>query len=368
MPTSPAPADPASYRALELLPGREAIVVLDQRRLPHEVRYERLCDCPSVAESIADMQVRGAPLIGAAAACGYALGLQSRADDAALDRWHALLAATRPTAVNLRWALDRVRAVVAPCPPATRAERAWVEAEAIVAEDCAINHAIGRHGLDLLEAIARRRHGAPVRILTHCNAGALATCGWGTATAPIFLAQQAGMPLHVWVSETRPRLQGAALTAWELRERDIAHVLLADDAGAFLMQRGEVDIVLVGADRVTAGGDVCNKIGTYAKAVAARDCGVPFYAAVPSPTLDFSIEDANAIPIESRSADELLRVAGLDADGSFTRALIAPPGSPALNLAFDLTPSRLVTGLLTERGRIDARRDALAAAFPERLG
>lgn len=367
MVASPVPQDPASYRALEIAASRDAIVVLDQRHLPHEVRHERLADCASVARAIADMQVRGAPLIGAAAACGLALGLMQRADDDALDRWQAMLEATRPTAVNLRWALRRVRSAVQPCPPARRAARAWEEAEAIVGEDGAINHAIGRHGLDVLRDHARRRAGRPVRVLTHCNAGALATCGWGTATAPVFLAHIDGMALHVWVSETRPRLQGAALTAWELRERGIAHTLIPDDAGAYLMQRGEVDVVLVGADRVTACGDVCNKIGTYAKAVAARDCHVPFYAAVPSPTLDFSLQAPEAIPIESRSGDELLRVAGRDLQGRDTCATIAPAGTVALNLAFDITPARLVSGLLTERGLLAARREALALAFPERV-
>jgi methylthioribose-1-phosphate isomerase len=363
----PAPPDPAPYRALSITPARDAIIVVDQRRLPHELRLARLGDCAAVAAAIADMQVRGAPLIGATAACGYALGLRERADDLALEHWHGLLASTRPTAVNLRWALDRVRGAVLALEPGQRAARAWEEAEAIVAEDSAINHAIGRHGLALLRAIAGRRGGEPVRILTHCNAGALATCGWGTATAPIFLARAEGLRMQVWVSETRPRLQGAALTAWELRERGVDHVLIADDAGAFLMQRGEVDVVLVGADRVTAAGDVCNKIGTYAKAAAAGDCGVPFYAAVPSPTIDFALADARAIPIESRAQREVLEVPGRTSEGAEACARIAPPGTRALNLAFDITPARLVSGLLTERGLVAARRDALAAAVPERV-
>jgi len=362
-----APRDPATYRALSVAPGRQGVVVIDQCRLPHEHVLVRLDSCEAVAHAIADMRVRGAPLIGAAAACGYALGLAREDDDRSLERWHALLAGTRPTAVNLRWALDRVRAAVLGRPPGERAAAAWTEAEALIEQDVAINHDIGRHGLGLLRAIAARRNGAPVQVLTHCNAGALATCGWGTATAPLYMAHAEGIALHVWVSETRPRLQGAALTAWEMRERAIAHTLLADDAGAFLMQRGEVDLVIVGADRVTADGDVCNKIGTYAKAVAARDCAVPFYAAVPSPTIDFTIEGPTAIPIETRPAAEVLEVEALASDGRAARALLAPAGTCALNLAFDLTPARLVTGLLTERGLLPAERGAIARAFPERV-
>jgi methylthioribose-1-phosphate isomerase len=376
-------ADPAGYRALTLGAGHDAIEVIDQRALPHARVPVVLRDVDTIAQAIRDMWIRGAPLIGAVAACGYALGLAREATDAELARLHALLDATRPTAVNLRWALDRVRTRVAALPVARRAHAAWQEARAIVDEDVALCHAIGRHGLALIEAAyAKKQAGGqvlplasernrqdltPVRILTHCNAGALATCGWGTATAPIFLAHAAGIPIEVWVSETRPRLQGANLTAWEMGQRGIAHTLIVDDAGAFLMQRGEVDLVLVGADRVAANGDVCNKIGTYAKAVAARDCGVPFYAAVPSPTLDPALASGSLIPIEARDEIEVLDVAGRTPASEPGRVRISPAGTRARNLAFDVTPARLLTGLITERGIHSADRTALAAAFPERF-
>jgi methylthioribose-1-phosphate isomerase len=308
------------------------------------------------------MWVRGAPLIGAVGAYGLALALDEDASDAGLARGHAALDATRPTAVNLRWALDRVRAVVAPLPAAERADAAWREADAIRVEDEAINHAIGEHGLALLRDVARRKSG-PVRVMTHCNAGALATCGWGTATAPLFLAHAEGIQLHVWVSETRPRLQGANLTAWEMAERGIPHTLFVDGASGLLMQRGDVDVVLVGADRVAANGDVCNKIGTYDKALAARDNGVPFYAAVPSPTLDLALASGAAIPIEARDRDEVLGVGGRDEFGQTTRVAIAPHGTPAINPAFDVTPARLVTGIITERGIAAASSAGIAALF-----
>ncbi len=373
--------DPAVYRALTLAVDGRSIEVLDQRALPHAQVRAVLRDVDTVAQAIREMWVRGAPLIGAVAACGYALGLARAADDAELVRLHRLLDATRPTAINLRWALDRVRARVAPLPPARRAAVAWSEARAIVDEDVALCHAIGRHGLALIEAARARRCAATasarehtrtdparaVQILTHCNAGALATCGWGTATAPIFLAHAAGVPIHVWVSETRPRLQGANLTAWEMAERGVAHTLIVDDAGAFLMQRGEVDLVLVGADRVAANGDVCNKIGTYAKAAAARDCGVPFYVAVPSPTLDPSLASGALIPIEARGEHEVLDVTGRTPEGHASPVRIAPAATRARNLAFDVTPARLLSGLITERGIHAAERAALAAAFPDRI-
>jgi methylthioribose-1-phosphate isomerase len=250
-------------------------------------------------------------------------------------------------------------------PVAQRAEAAWREADAIAAEDEAINRAIGLHGLAILEAIARRS-GGPVQLMTHCNAGALATCGFGTATAPIFLAHAAGLPLHVWVSETRPRLQGANLTAWEMERRGIAYTLCADAASAALMRRGDVDAIFVGADRVARNGDVCNKIGTYDKALAAREHGVPLYVAVPSPTIDWSLATGEAIPIEERNPDEVLRVTGRDATGQQRTVAIAPPGARAVNFAFDVTPARFVAGLITERGVADASADTLAALFPER--
>jgi methylthioribose-1-phosphate isomerase len=311
------------------------------------------------------MWIRGAPLIGAVGAYGLAMALDRDPSDAGLAKAGQALDATRPTAVNLRWALERVRAAVVALPADARADAAWREADAIAAEDCAINRAIGEHGVALLRQIAQRRPG-PVRVMTHCNAGALATCAWGTATAPVFVAHAEGLALKVWVSETRPRLQGANLTAWEMAQRGVPYTLCADSASAALMSRGEVDVVIVGADRVARNGDVCNKIGTYDKALAARDNNVPFYVAVPSPTIDWRIASGDEIPIESREADEVLKVAGRDEYGQTQTVSIAPHGARAVNYAFDVTPARLVTGLLTERGVTRASRDWLAAMFPER--
>ena len=318
------------------------------------------------AQAIRGMWIRGAPLIGVVGAYGLALALDADATDAALDRAHAALDATRPTAVNLRWALDRVRDAVRPLPPDARADAAWREADMMAAEDIALCRAIGEHGLAILTGVAAR-HSGPVNVMTHCNAGALGTCGWGTATAPVFLAHAAGIPVHVFVSETRPRLQGAALTAWELAERGVPHTVFVDGASGHLLARGGVDVVFVGADRVAANGDVCNKIGTYDKALAARDNGVPFYAAVPSPTLDFALAGGAAIPIEMRDGAEVLRIAGRDDYGQLAHVSIAHHGAKAVNPAFDVTPARLVTGLVTERGVVDASTAALAAAFPERV-
>ncbi len=358
-------ADPAPYRALVHPPNARHIEVIDQRALPHAIARVRIADAGVAADAIRTMWVRGAPLIGAVGAYGLALALDRDASDAALASAHAMLDATRPTAVNLRWALDRVRERVAPLPTSARADAAWAEADAIAAEDVKLNRAIGEHGISILRGIAARRPG-PVRVMTHCNAGALATCGWGTATAPIFMAHAEGLPLHVWVSETRPRLQGATLTAWELAQRDVPHALLADGAAGLLMRRGDVDVVLVGADRVTRDGDVCNKIGTYEKALAARDNDVPFYVALPSPTIDWALASGDGIPIEERSADEVLHVAGRDEAGQTTRVAIAPHGTHAVNPAFDVTPARLVTGLVTERGIGEASPAGLATLFPER--
>jgi methylthioribose-1-phosphate isomerase len=362
----PATTDPAPYRALTRPNGAHHLDVIDQRALPHALVNARIGDAGRAALAIRGMWVRGAPLIGAVGAYGLALALDADASDRALAKAHAALDATRPTAVNLRWALDRVRRRVLPLPERERAAAAWAEADAIVVEDVAINHAIGRHGLTLLRAIAKRKGGA-VQVMTHCNAGALATCGWGTATAPIFLAHAEGLPVHVWVSETRPRLQGANLTAWELGQRGVPHTLFADSASALLLRRGDVDVVIVGADRVARNGDVCNKIGTYDKALAARDNRVPFYVALPSPTYDPSLATGDAIPIESRSADEVLAITGRDEYGHATRVEIAPPGTRAVNYAFDVTPSRLVTGLLTERGIATPSAVGLGVLFPERL-
>ncbi len=355
--------DRATYRSIVRPARARYIEVLDQRALPHAVVKTKIASADAAALAIRKMTVRGAPLIGAVAAYGLALALDHDASDTALARAHAALDATRPTAVNLRWALDRVRRFVTPLPVDARADAAWREADAICAEDVAINHALGVHGLELLRDFARRRSG-PVNVMTHCNAGALATCGWGTATAPLFLAHAEGLALHVWVSETRPRMQGANLTAWEMQQRGIPHTLFVDSASGLLMRRGDVDLVLVGADRVARNGDVCNKIGTYDKALAAHDSHVPFYVALPSPTIDWNVASGDAIPIESRSADEVLTVMGRDEYGQTGTLALAPAGTRAVNFAFDVTPARLITGLLTERG---IARDAqwLPAMYPE---
>ena len=360
-------ADPASYRALVHPAGTRWIEVIDQRALPHVCTTTRIIDAETAALAISAMWVRGAPLIGAVGAYGLALALDAHASDAALVRAHAALDATRPTAVNLRWALDRVARAVSALPVDARADAAWREADAIATEDVAINHAIGCHGLRLLRELAAKRSGT-VRVMTHCNAGALATCGWGTATAPIFLAHAEGIPLQVFVSETRPRLQGANLTAWELRQHGVPHTLFVDGASGLLMQRRDVDIVLVGADRVARNGDVCNKIGTYDKALVAADNDVPFYVAVPSPTLDPALASGAAIPIEARESREVLEVSGYDEHGHATTVSISPAGTQAVNYAFDITPARLVTGLVTERGVAKASAEGIAALFPERSG
>ncbi|MDH4115438.1 MAG: S-methyl-5-thioribose-1-phosphate isomerase, partial [Burkholderiaceae bacterium] len=315
-----------------------------------------------VAEAIRTMAVRGAPLIGVAGAYGVALAMRADSGDDNLAQACSRLDASRPTAVNLRWALDRMRAVLAPLPVAQRADAAWREAQRIADEDVALNRAIGQHGATLIAGIHARTRRA-VRVLTHCNAGWIATIDFGTALSAIYQAHDAGIPVHVWVDETRPRSQGL-LTAWELAAHGVPHSLIVDNAGGHLMQRGEVDLVLVGADRVSARGDVANKIGTYLKALAAHDNGVPFYAAVPSPTIDWRIEDGLAdVPIEERAASEVREVAGLDAAGQRVTVRIADESTPVSNPAFDVTPARLVTGIVTERGI--APPGELAALFPE---
>lgn len=355
-------------RPLRPLGPQRGIEIIDQRLLPHRLAWVPLQDAEAVATAIRDMWLRGAPLIGAAAAYGLALALARAraADDATLAAAAARLAATRPTAVNLAWALERVRSRVLPLPPGERAAAAWAEAEAIAEEDVAVNAAIGRHGLELLRAAAARRaappsRDRPLRVLTHCNAGWLATVGWGTATAPIYQAHAAGLPLEVWVDETRPRNQGASLTAWELGQAQVPHRVVADNAGGHLMQRGEVDLVIVGCDRVAANGDVCNKIGTYLKALAAHDNGVPFYVAMPMSTFDAALRDGDAIPIEERDTRELTHIAGRTADGEVVEVRLVPEGARAANPAFDVTPARLVTGLVTEHGVVDADAAALRA-------
>jgi methylthioribose-1-phosphate isomerase len=343
------------------------IGIIDQTLLPHRFATARLNDLDGAVHAIKSMQVRGAPLIGATAAYGIWLALRTDASDDNLERAYAALLAARPTAINLKWALDEMTAAVRNRPRTERAPAALKRANEIAEEDIAINQAIGRHGLKLIEEIAARKKGGRVNVLTHCNAGWLATVDWGTATAPIYMAHDKGLPVHVFADETRPRNQGASLTAWELGHHGVPHTVIPDNTGGHLMQHGLVDMVIVGTDRVTAQGDVCNKIGTYLKALAARDNKVPFYVALPSPTIDFSITDGlSEIPIEERSADEVALMTGKTRDGRIETVQIVPDGSPVANYGFDVTPARLITGLITERGVIAASRAALAAAFPER--
>lgn len=357
-------------RSVWIEPDGWSIGIIDQTRLPHALKILRLASLGDAAHAIKSMQTRGAPLIGAVAAYGLALALRADASDAAMERAYATLVATRPTAVNLRWALDEVVAAVRNRPRDARVDAAYACAATICTEDAACSEAIGEHGAAIIERIAAGKPpGQPVNVLTHCNAGWLATVDWGTALAPVYKAQLKGLPLHVWVDETRPRNQGAALTAFELGQQGVRHAVIADNTGGHLMQHGLVDLVIVGADRVTAQGDVCNKIGTYLKALAARDNGVPFYVALPSSTIDFTLGDGIAeIPIEQRGAEEVATMTGRTDDGRIETVTVVPPGSGVANYAFDVTPARLVTGLITERGVMPATREGLASGFPERAG
>ena len=343
-----------------------AVEIIDQTQLPHAFVIARLGSLDEAAHAIRAMLVRGAPLIGATAAWGMWLALRADASDAGLAHAYATLLATRPTAVNLRWALDRVRAHVAPLPANARADAARRLAVEICDEDVALNRGIAAAGLPLLQAIAaRKRPGERINVLTHCNAGWLATVDVGTATAPIYAAHDAGLPIHVWVDETRPRNQGASLTAWELFNHGVPHTVIVDNAGGHLMQHGQVDLVIVGTDRTTATGDVCNKIGTYLKALAAHDNGVPFYVAAPSPSIDWTLRDGlREIPIEERAAREVTHLAGRLPDGTVATIALLPEGSAAANPAFDVTPARLVTGLITERGVCAASAEGLRKLFP----
>ncbi len=353
-------------------PGADgaSVEIIDQTRLPHRFEVVTIRDSGTAARAIKEMWVRGAPLIGVTAAYGVALAMRGDPSDAGLAGVCAALAATRPTAVNLQWALAAMQGRLAPLAPGARAAAAFEAAGQMARDDIALCEAIGAHGLGLIETIAARKPaGAPVNILTHCNAGWLATVDWGTATAPIYKAHDAGLDVHVFVDETRPRNQGAFLTSWELGHHGVPHTVVVDNAGGHLMQHGEVDLVIVGTDRTTACGDVCNKIGTYLKALAAKDNDVPFYVAAPSPSIDFALSDGvRDIPIEIRAEEEVTHIAGLAADGKAARVRIVPEGAAALNPAFDVTPARFVTGLITERGVIAASREALAKAFPERAG
>lgn len=338
------------------------VEIIDQTALPHEFRIAALGTLEDAAHAIRSMQVRGAPLIGATAAYGVALALARSGDDAALAAAVAALGATRPTAVNLHWALARMRAALAPLPPHERAAAAWREAEAIAAEDVAQNQAIGRHGLELLRPLAARR--GRLEIMTHCNAGWLATVDHGTALAPVYAAHDAGIAVRVWVSETRPRNQGL-LTAWELAQHGVPHTVIADNAAGLLLARGEVDAVIVGADRIAANGDVANKVGTYLKALAAQAADVPFYVAAPRSTLDFACADGAAIPIEERDGDELRLVAGRDEHGQSAQVRLLAADAAVANPAFDVTPAALVTAIISERGSCAASTAGLAALYPE---
>ena len=345
-----------------------SVSAIDQRRLPHEFVVARISSAEDATEAIRSMLVRGAPLIGATAAYGMALAMRTEASDAALDRAYVMLLAARPTAINLKWALDEMARLLRPLPASERTAAAYRRAVEIAEEDVAINQGIGRHGLALIEQIAAtKRPGEPVNVLTHCNAGWLATVDWGTATAPIYLAHDRGLKVHVWVDETRPRNQGASLTAWELGHHGVPHTVIPDNTGGHLMQHGLVDLCIVGTDRTTASGDVCNKIGTYLKALAAHDNNVPFYVALPSPTIDFTVNDGvKEIPIEQRSGDEVTKLTGITKDGRIETVDVVAPGSPVANYAFDVTPAKFVTGLITERGVVKAEKGAIAKAFPER--
>jgi len=343
------------------------VYIIDQRWLPHEFRIVTLESLDDVALAIRDMWVRGAPLIGVSAAYGLALAMREDPSDSHLEKSQERLYQTRPTAINLRWAIGVMRKVLLPLAPSMREQAAFAKAAQLADEDAALNRNIGEHGLELIRTIAQnKRPGERVNILTHCNAGWLATVDYGTATAPVYLADEAGIPVHVYVDETRPRNQGAQLTAWELGQHGIAHHLIVDNAGGHLMQHGLVDLVIVGTDRTTAQGDVCNKIGTYLKALAAFDNHVPFYVALPSPTIDWTITDAmRDIPIEERSPDEVNFVQGKNDQGEVTQIRISPEKTPAVNPAFDITPARLISGLITERGITQASQADLKRLFPQ---
>ena len=342
-----------------------SIGVIDQRLLPHEFATLTLRTMEECAEAIRNMTVRGAPLIGATAAYGICFALRDDPTDAGFSAAYATLHKTRPTAINLKWALDQMQAAVGQLPPAKRLEAAYTRAAELCDEDAAVCEAIGRQGLTIFrEILAKKPAGSKLNVLTHCNAGWLACVDWGTALAPIFMAHDAGLPVHVWVDETRPRNQGASLTAWELNQHGVPHTVVVDNAGGHLMQHGLVDLAIVGTDRTTACGDVCNKIGTYLKALAARDNNVPFYVALPSSTIDWTIRDGLAeIPIEERSAAEVTHLRGKTADGTMAEIQVTPDGSPACNYGFDVTPARLVTALITEKGICPASEAGLKTLF-----
>jgi methylthioribose-1-phosphate isomerase len=360
--------DGVARRSIQLAADGRSVEIIDQTLLPHSFVKRELLNLADAAEAIRAMRVRGAPLIGATAAYGIALQMREDTSDASLQRAIEELLATRPTAVNLRWALDEMRAALHGVPPAAREARAYERAAEICDEDVENCRAIGEHGFRLIEALRARRAGRdPLNVLTHCNAGWLATVDWGTALAPLYLAHDRGVAIHVWVDETRPRNQGASLTAWELGQHGVPHTVIADNAGGHLMQHGKVDLCITGSDRTTSRGDVCNKIGTYLKALAARDNAVPFYAVLPSSSIDWTLADGIAeIPIEERDGSELRCVRGRTAAGEIAAVAVLPASSPVANPAFDVTPARLVTGLITERGICEASSAGLLGLYPER--
>ncbi|MFC6487787.1 S-methyl-5-thioribose-1-phosphate isomerase [Nitratireductor sp. GCM10026969] len=354
------------YRSIWPAADGATVEIIDQRWLPHDFRVARLTSREEAAVAIRDMWVRGAPLIGATAAYGMALHMQKDASNDAIRETWRVLHETRPTAVNLRWAIDDMAHLLERLDPGKRAEAAWQRAREICDEDVEINRNIGVNGFDVIERMAAAKNGGAVNILTHCNAGWLATVDWGTATSPIFQAAAKGIEVHVWVDETRPRNQGA-LTAWEMAGQGVPHTYVVDNAGGHLIQRGQVDMVLTGTDRTTATGDVCNKIGTYLKALAAHAHDVPFYVALPSPTIDWRVRDGvSEIPIEERPGEEVEQVWGTDEKGEIVRVRVTPPATPSGNPAFDVTPAHLVSGLITERGVAEASAQGLSALFPER--
>ncbi|NNG17481.1 MAG: S-methyl-5-thioribose-1-phosphate isomerase [Gemmatimonadales bacterium] len=355
------------YRTIRLAGDGWSVEIIDQTTLPHRFELHRLATLEQAAQAIKTMQVRGAPLIGATAAYGMALAVRSNPSDESLDAAARALGQTRPTAVNLAWALDLMLRALRPLAVSKRVAAAYAKAVEIAEDDVETCRAIGQHGVALLRQAAELKPGEPVQVLTHCNAGWLATVDFGTALSPVYQAFDAGIPIHVWVDETRPRNQGAALTAWELGAHGVPHTVIADSAGGHLMQRGAVDLCITGTDRTTRTGDVCNKIGTYQKALAAKDNGIPFYVAVPHSSIDWSLTDGIAdIPIEERDATEVTHVTGRASDGEVVTILIGSPGSPAANFAFDVTPRRLVTGLITERGICPASEAGLLSLYPER--
>jgi methylthioribose-1-phosphate isomerase len=355
--------DGTPYRTIWLGADGTTVQVIDQTLLPHQFVVRDWRTMEDAERGIRTMIVRGAPLIGAAAAYGMALAMATDASDAMLTQAYTTLMASRPTAVNLRWALDDLRNLLAPLSPSKRADAAYRRAAEICDEDAEICRRIGENGLGLIRKIKPK--GERINALTHCNAGWLATVDWGTALAPIYQAHNAGIPIHVWVDETRPRNQGASLTAWELAKHGVPHTVIADNAGGHLMQRGQVDFCITGTDRTTRRGDVCNKIGTYLKALAAHDNHIPFYVGLPYPSIDWTLENGADIPIEERHAAEVSRIAGRTASGDVVTVDVLPEGSPAANPAFDVTPARLVTALITERGVCPASEAGLLSLYPE---